>query len=61
MDAGYSRAIRTVFVSLFKKDLIYRGLAIVNWCPSCKTALPDLEVNTPENPPPASSGTSTTP
>jgi len=52
MDAGYSRAIRTVFVSLFKKQLIYRGLAIVNWCPSCKTALSDLEVNTPENPPP---------
>src|SRR5688572_13992534 len=52
MDAGYSRAIRTVFVSLFKKKLIYRGKAIVNWCPSCKTALSDLEVNTPENAPP---------
>jgi len=52
MDEGYSRAIRTVFVSLFKKGLIYRGLAIVNWCPSCKTALSDLEVNTPENAPP---------
>jgi len=52
MDEGYSRAIRTVFVSLFRKQLIYRGLAIVNWCPKDKTALSDLEVNTPEDPPP---------
>jgi valyl-tRNA synthetase len=52
MDAGYSRAIRTVFVSLFKKQLIYRGLAIVNWCPKDKTALSDLEVNSPEDAPP---------
>jgi valyl-tRNA synthetase len=52
MDAGYSRAIRAVFVSLFKKKLIYRGLAIVNWCPKDKTALSDLEVNSPEDAPP---------
>ncbi len=44
MDEGYSRAIRAVFVSLFKKGLIYRGLAIVNWCPKDLTALSDLEV-----------------
>ncbi|HEX7898743.1 MAG TPA: valine--tRNA ligase [Planctomycetota bacterium] len=52
MDEGYSRAIRHVFVSLFKKGLIYRGLAIVNWCPRCLTALSDLEVEKPEEPPP---------
>jgi valyl-tRNA synthetase len=52
MDEGYSRAIRTVFVSLFKKQLIYRGLRIVQWCPKDKTALSDLEVESPENPPP---------
>jgi valyl-tRNA synthetase len=52
MDEGYSRAIRHVFVSLFKKGLIYRGLAIVNWCPVCGTALSDLEVEKPEDPPP---------
>jgi valyl-tRNA synthetase len=46
MDAGYSRAIRHVFVSLFKKRFIYRGLAIVNWCPKDLTALSDLEVVT---------------
>ncbi len=44
MDDGYCRAVRTVFVSLFKKGLIYRGLAIVNWCPRDLTALSDLEV-----------------
>jgi valyl-tRNA synthetase len=52
MDEGYSRAVRTVFVSLFKKQLIYRGLAIVNWCPKDKTALSDLEVISPEHAPP---------
>jgi valyl-tRNA synthetase len=52
MDEGYTRAIRHVFVSLFKKGFIYRGLAIVNWCPKCRTALSDLEVVKPEDPPP---------
>ena len=44
MDEGYSKAVRHVFVSLFKKGLIYRGLAIVNLCPRCSTALSNLEV-----------------
>jgi valyl-tRNA synthetase len=52
MDEGYSLAVRRVFVELFKKGLIYRGKRIVNWCPKCRTALSDLEVNTPETPPP---------
>jgi valyl-tRNA synthetase len=43
LDPGYARAVLTVFVSLFKKGLVYRGLRLVNWCPSCKTALSDLE------------------
>jgi valyl-tRNA synthetase len=46
MDEGYSRAVRHVFVSLFKKNLLYKGLAIVNWCPRCLTALSDLEAET---------------
>ncbi|MBI2836713.1 MAG: valine--tRNA ligase [Acidobacteria bacterium] len=44
MDPGLSRTVRTVFVSLFKEGLIYRGEYIVNWCPRCQTALSDLEV-----------------
>jgi valyl-tRNA synthetase len=44
MDEGLSRAVRTVFVQLFEQGLIYRGLYITNWCPRCRTALSDLEV-----------------
>ncbi|MCH9016074.1 MAG: class I tRNA ligase family protein, partial [Gemmatimonadetes bacterium] len=32
LDEGPSRAVRTTFVSLYKKGLIYRGERIVNWC-----------------------------
>ena len=44
LDEGPSRAVRTTFVNLYKKGLIYRGERIVNWCPRCTTALSDLEV-----------------
>ncbi len=45
LDAGLSRAVRHVFVTLYQKDLIYRGTYIIQWCPRCQTALSDLEVN----------------
>jgi valyl-tRNA synthetase len=44
MDEGLSRAVRRVFVDLYHQGLIYRGLYIINWCPRCRTALADLEV-----------------
>ena len=44
MDEGLSKAVRTVFVRLYKEGLIYKGDYIVNWCPRCKTALSDDEV-----------------
>ena len=44
LDEGPSRAVRTTFVNLYKKGLIYRGERITNWCPRCSTALSDLEV-----------------
>ncbi|MDQ2900043.1 MAG: valine--tRNA ligase [Acidobacteriota bacterium] len=44
LDAGLSRAVREVFVSLFEKGLLYRGEYMVNWCPRCQTAISDLEV-----------------
>jgi valyl-tRNA synthetase len=44
MDEGLSRAVREVFVRLFKEGLIYKGDYIVNWCPRCHTALADDEV-----------------
>lgn len=44
LDEGLSKAVREVFVSLYKKGLIYRGEYIINWDPSTKTALSDIEV-----------------
>ncbi|UCH21793.1 MAG: valine--tRNA ligase [Deltaproteobacteria bacterium] len=44
MDAGLSRAVRKVFVTLYEQGLIYRGDYIINWCHRCHTALADLEV-----------------
>lgn len=44
MDEGYYKAVREVFVSLYEKGLIYQGSRITNWCPSCHTALSDIEV-----------------
>lgn len=44
MDEHCSKAVRTAFVSLYKKGLIYKGERIINWCPRCRTALSDIEV-----------------
>lgn len=44
MDEGLSRAVRTIFKRLFDDDLIYRSERIINWCPRCRTALSDIEV-----------------
>ncbi|MEA4939886.1 MAG: valine--tRNA ligase [Christensenella sp.] len=44
MDDGCNKAVIKVFVSLYNKGLIYRGDRIINWCPDCKTALSDAEV-----------------
>ncbi|MFC1979465.1 valine--tRNA ligase [Chloroflexota bacterium] len=45
LDEGPSQAVRSVFVRLYEKRLIYRGERIINWCPRCATALSDLEVD----------------
>ncbi|MBF0241972.1 MAG: valine--tRNA ligase [Desulfamplus sp.] len=49
MDAGLSDAVRKVFVRLYKDNLIYQGQYIINWCPRCRTALADLEVDHEDN------------
>ena len=44
MDEGCSKAVRKVFVDLYKKGLIYRGERMINWCPHCCTSISDAEV-----------------
>jgi valyl-tRNA synthetase len=45
MDPAYYDAVIDVFVDLYNKGLIYRGMRMVNWDPVGKTALSDDEVN----------------
>ncbi len=44
MDEGCSRAVTEVFVRLHEQGYIYKGNRIINWCPECRTALSDAEV-----------------
>ena len=44
MDEGLSRAVRKVFVEMYKQNLIYRDKRLVNWDPKLHTAISDLEV-----------------
>lgn len=44
MDENLSAAVLEVFCKLYDKGLIYRGDRIINWCPTCGTALSDAEV-----------------
>jgi valyl-tRNA synthetase len=48
MDAGLSRAVREVFVTLYRQGLIYRDRRLVNWDPNLQTAISDLEVENQE-------------
>lgn len=45
MDEGYYESVIDVFIYLYKKGLIYRGVRMVNWDPSAQTAVSDEEVN----------------
>lgn len=44
MDEGLSRAVREVFVTLYREGLIYRDKRLVNWDPKFQSAISDLEV-----------------
>lgn len=44
MDENLNKAVKTVFVKLYNEGLIYQGNRITNWCPKCKTALSDAEI-----------------
>ena len=43
MDEGSARAVRVAFKRLHDAGLAYRGEALVNWCPRCRTTISDLE------------------
>lgn len=44
LDEGLSKAVRKVFIDLYKDGLIYQGERIINWDPQAKTALSNIEV-----------------
>src|SRR3954466_8168702 len=46
MDPGFSKAVLTVFVELYRQKLLYRDKRLVNWDPFFRTAISDLEVET---------------
>ena len=50
LDEGMSEAVLEQFVKLYNDGLIYKGERMVNWCPSCHTAISDAEVEYKEEP-----------
>ena len=44
LDEGLSEAVLEQFVKLYEDGLIYKGKRMINWCPSCHTAISDAEV-----------------
>ena len=44
MDEEYSKSVKSVFIDLFNKGKIYRGVRMVNWDPEALTAVSDEEV-----------------
>ncbi|MCF6148838.1 MAG: valine--tRNA ligase [Candidatus Kuenenia sp.] len=49
MDEGLSEAVKETFVRLYNKGLIYKGKYMINWCPRCRTAIADDEVEHEEH------------
>jgi valyl-tRNA synthetase len=48
-DEPRSNAVRDVFVTLHEQGLIYRGNRLINWCPRCRTAISEIEVDHQED------------
>ena len=44
LDEGLNQAVNKVFIDLYNKGYIYRGVRMINWCPTSLTALSDEEV-----------------
>ena len=50
MDEKRAKSVRETFCDLYEKGLIYKGSRIINWCPKCRTALSDAEVEYKDTP-----------
>lgn len=50
LDEDYTDAVLEAFVRLYHEGLIYRGARVINWCPRCRTAISDIEVEHEELP-----------
>src|SRR5690242_18538691 len=48
MDESYVDAIYEEFMRWWDRGLIYRGARVINWCPRCRSAISDLEVDSEE-------------
>jgi len=48
MDPDLGVAVTEAFVRLYEQGLMYRATRLINWCPECRTALSDLEVENEE-------------
>ncbi len=44
LDERFSKTVNKAFIDLYRSNKIYRGYRLVNWDPSLKTAVSDLEV-----------------
>ena len=43
-ESGSAAAVSYTHLDVYKRQLIYRGNRLINWCPQCKTSLSDAEV-----------------
>ncbi|MGC8669119.1 MAG: valine--tRNA ligase [Chthonomonadales bacterium] len=48
LDDAYVEAVYEEFIRWWERGLIYRGARVVNWCPRCRSAISDIEVETEE-------------
>jgi valyl-tRNA synthetase len=48
LDPKIVRNVLQTFIDLYDEDKVYKGVRIVNWCPSCQTALADIDTQKKE-------------
>lgn len=48
LDADYAGAVLDVFIQWWQDGHLYIGERVINWCPQCRTAISDIEVDTNE-------------